>query len=553
MQKSPLRGLALVLATFAPAAVGGCNRPAADGASGTDVAALTAARSAVADATVRDGGFAKMNFGTASTLIAKQSTRSYTRWAYLSFDVANLGGAVTSAKVRVFGRLRSNVPGATVRMGVSPLVAQAPWEERAITWATRPKAGAPLASDVITNQDGWHSFDVTGYVKAQAEAGATQVSFVLRNLESSTEYVELASHEAAANQPELAIDFDPPAPPPAPPVAEVPPAPPASPPPVVEPPPPPPVVEVPPAPPVVEVPPAPPVVEPPPAPTPPAATTGTMLAGCPMYPADNEWNRVISADPVDPSSDTYIAYMHATSHLHADFGSDTSYGIPWTTIRGTQPTVPMTFTYADESDPGPYPIPPAAPVEGPPGSTGDRHVLVLDTDNCKLYETFSSYFVGPGWSADSGAIFDLKSNALRPAGFTSADAAGLPILPGLVRKAEIDAGRITHALRFTLVNTQHAYVHPATHYASSLQNPVYPPLGARVRLKASFDTSGYTGAAKIILTAMKEYGMFLADNGGDWYFSGERNAGWNDDDLDQLKRVPGNAFEVIKHGEVFKN
>ena len=277
---------------------------------------------------------------------------------------------------------------------------------------------------------------------------------------------------------------------------------------------------------------------------PPAGGDGARIAGCAVFPADNPWNRNVSRDPVDPRSDAYIASIGAGRTLHPDFGSNPGYGIPWTTVPGSQPRVPMTFLYADESDPGPYPFPADAPVE----AGGDRHVLVLDRDSCRLYETFDSRYVAPGWRCGSGAVFDLRSNALRPDGWTSADAAGLPILPGLVRRDEVKSGSIRHALRFTTRRTQRAYVAPATHYASSSTDPSLPPMGLRVRLKASYDLSRFRGDALVVLTALKRYGMFLADNGSDWFITGETNRLWDDGDLDQLKSVPGSAFEVVQHG-----
>jgi hypothetical protein len=283
-------------------------------------------------------------------------------------------------------------------------------------------------------------------------------------------------------------------------------------------------------------------------PSPPGFAGGAALIGCPVFPADNPWNRDVSADPIDPLSDAYIASIGAGKFLHADFGSPAEYGIPWTSVPGTQPRVAMSFDYADESDPGPYPFPPDAPVE----AGGDRHVLVLDRDVCRLYETFDSHLQGGGWRCGSGAVFDLRSNALRPDGWTSADAAGLPILPGLVRRDEVKAGEIRHALRFTVQRTQRAYVHPATHFASSSTDPGRPPMGLRVRLKASFDLSRFRGDARVILAALKRYGMFVADNGSDWFVSGETNRQWDDADLDQLKTVPGSAFEVVRLGPLLK-
>jgi hypothetical protein len=278
-----------------------------------------------------------------------------------------------------------------------------------------------------------------------------------------------------------------------------------------------------------------------------AGSGGALIAGCAVFPPDNPWNRDVSRDPVDPGSDAYIRSMNGGgTFLHADFGSDPSYGIPWISVPGSQPRVPMSFDYADESDPGPYPFPPDAPIE----AGGDAHVLVLDREACRLYETFDSHYVGPGWSCGSGAVFDLRSNALRPDGWTSADAAGLPILPGLVRRDEVASGAIRHALRFTVRRTQRAYVHPATHFASDSRDPARPPMGLRVRLKASYDLARFRGDALVILAALKTYGMFVADNGSDWFISGETNTAWNDDDLDQLKTVPGNAFEVVALGEI---
>ncbi len=256
----------------------------------------------------------------------------------------------------------------------------------------------------------------------------------------------------------------------------------------------------------------------------------------------------MSRDPVDPDSDRYIDSIGRDRFLHPDFGSNPGYGIPWITVPASQPRVPMAFDYADESDPGPYPFPRDAPIE----AGGDRHVIVIDRDACLLYETFDSHYVGPGWRCGSGAIFDLRSNRLRPDGWTSADAAGLPIFAGLVRYDEVKGGAIRHALRFTTRRTQRAYVHPATHFASSDRSPSRPPMGLRVRLKASYDLSRFRGDALIILTALRAYGMFVSDNGSDWFITGETNTRWNDDDLDPLKSVPGSAFEVVKLGEIHR-
>jgi hypothetical protein len=277
-----------------------------------------------------------------------------------------------------------------------------------------------------------------------------------------------------------------------------------------------------------------------------------MIDNCQVFPSDNPWNADISNYPVDPNSANYLASMNAaTTNLHPDFGSNPTYGIPYITVPGSQPKVPITFTlYGDQSDPGPYPIPSNAPIEGGANSTGDRHVIVIDRDNCILYEMYDSYYVGSGWDAGSGAIFHFNSDALRPDGWTSADAAGLPIFAGLVRYYEVQQGAINHALRFTVHQTQEGYIHPATHWASNSTNPNLPPMGLRVRLKAGYDISHFTGESKVVLVALKKYGMFVADNGSDWYISGETNTNWNDNDLDQLKTVPASAFEVVKTGTI---
>jgi hypothetical protein len=244
--------------------------------------------------------------------------------------------------------------------------------------------------------------------------------------------------------------------------------------------------------------------------------------------------------------------MSPNTALHADWGdwSMNHYGIPWQTVPGSQPMVQVTFQYASESDPGPYPIPPNALVEGGANSGGDMHVLVLDTGTCALYETWSSTQNGSGWTCGSGAKFDLTSNGLRPDGWTSADAAGLPILPGLVRLAEVKAGSIQHALRFTISSSQQAYIHPATHAAGSA-NASLPPMGLRVRLKASFDVSPFGGPARVILVAMQQYGLILADNGSNWYVSGDSDDGWGSlmDPVSQaFSQVKGSDFEAVETG-----
>jgi hypothetical protein len=276
------------------------------------------------------------------------------------------------------------------------------------------------------------------------------------------------------------------------------------------------------------------------------ATSGASIAGCPLFPADNPWRHNIARDPLSPRSAAWVASVGTGGFLHPDFGANPSYGIPYSVVPSSQAKVKITFTaYGDESNPGPYPIPPNARVE----AGGDRHVLVASGD-CHLYELFGAARQGTGWTAASGAVFDLRSNALRPDGWTSADAAGLPILPGLVRRDEVTAGHIDHALRFTVARTQRGYIHPATHQAGSTTSPAVPPMGARFRLKAAFPISRYHGQARVILQCLQTYGMFVADNGSNWFVSGATDPGWDDADLNQLKSVPGSAFEVVNSGPV---
>ena len=283
-----------------------------------------------------------------------------------------------------------------------------------------------------------------------------------------------------------------------------------------------------------------------------------VIGGCAIFPADNPWNTRID-DPskfkVHGNWSKYQTTMHLTTALHADWGnwSTDKYGIPYATVPATQPPVPITFTYASESDPGPYPIPPTVKIEGGGGTTGDRHILIIETGSCTLYETWASLKTGSTWSAGSGAKFNLKSNALRKDGWTSADAAGLPVLPGLVRIAEVKAGAINHAIRFTMNNTQNAYIHPATH-AAGLSGTDFPPLGLRLRLKASFDLTKYTGAPLVILTAMKQYGVILADNGSNWYISGDSDDAWTATLMDSVSaafgKVTGGDFEAVETGPI---
>jgi hypothetical protein len=293
-----------------------------------------------------------------------------------------------------------------------------------------------------------------------------------------------------------------------------------------------------------------PVAPPPPSGPNPTMTANGSLRGCPVFPADNAWNEDITTLPVSSRSAAYLTSIGLAGHLHADFGGGGAYGIPYVTVQA-EPPVPLNFTaYGDESDPGPYPVPLAAPVEGGASSDGDRHVLAVDTDHCKLYEMYRAFPRGNRWDADAGAVFDLRSDALRPDGWTSADAAGLPIFPGLVRYDEVSSGAIRHALRFTVARTQQGYIHPATHDASSSTDPNLPPMGLRLRLKASFDTTSFHGEARVVLEALKRYGMIVADNGSNWYITGASDPRWNDTDLNQLKTVPGSAFEVVDTGPI---
>ena len=270
---------------------------------------------------------------------------------------------------------------------------------------------------------------------------------------------------------------------------------------------------------------------------------------CPIFPKSNPWNQQVDRLPVAANSDAIIRSIGPDETLHADFGSGlwegAPIGIPITVVRGRQRKVRIRFEYADESDRGPYPIPRNVKIEGGRRSDGDRHALLLDRDDCRLYELFALYPSASGWRAGSGAIWNLRSNRLRPAGWTSADAAGLPILPGLARFDEVMRGRIDHALRFTVRRTRRAYVYPARHHASDSTDANLPPMGLRLRLKASFRTAGYPRQARIVLEALKRYGMLVADNGSDWYISGAPDPRWSNDQLHTLHRVPGSAFEVV--------
>ena len=285
-----------------------------------------------------------------------------------------------------------------------------------------------------------------------------------------------------------------------------------------------------------------------------SGTPPPQIAGCDIFPGDNIWNTPIDTLPVHPNSDNYISTIGANAILHADFGSgvwppgsNSPIGIPYVEVPGSQPKVPITFFwYPDESDPGPYPIPSDAPIEGGPDSDGDRHVIVLDQDNCILYEMYYAFpQVGGSWEAANGAVYDLASHDLRPDGWTSGDAAGLPILPGLVRYDEVESGEIRHAIRFTAPETQSAHIWPARHDASGNTGSSYPPMGLRLRLRADYDISGFSEKVQVILQALKTYGLILADNGSPWYISGAPNDGWNNDMLHEMDVITGSDFEAV--------
>jgi hypothetical protein len=279
-----------------------------------------------------------------------------------------------------------------------------------------------------------------------------------------------------------------------------------------------------------------------------AATTSPAVGSCPMFPADNVWNTDVSTLPVNPLSATWIASSGGPSRLiHPDWGpsgTSTPYGIPWQLVDASHQKVAVAFQYADESDPGPYPLGPDTPIEGG-SSSSDRHALVVDQSTCTLYETWSTYYDPNGSHAGSGAVFDLRSDTLRPAGWTSADAAGLPILPGLVRWTEVQSGAIRHAIRFTVQQTDTAYIWPARHQAGAASSTSLPPMGARFRLKGSVDLSHFSAPARVILTALQHYGLILADNGSNWYFQGDTDPGWPDSVISELKTIPAGDFEAV--------
>lgn len=282
------------------------------------------------------------------------------------------------------------------------------------------------------------------------------------------------------------------------------------------------------------------------------------LNGYRPFPDDNPWNMPVDKLPLDPKAETYINAIGREKPLHPDFGANWNgapFGIPYMVVDKSTPRVPLGFVYADESDPGPYPVPDDAPIEGGEKAEGDRHILILHRDEKKLYEIFAATPQREKGKitrieAGGGAIFDLTSNALRPAGWTSADAAGLPIFPGLVRYDEVARGEIRHALRFTVQNTQRGYIAPATHWASNSNDRNLPPMGLRLRLKSNFDISGFPPGARVILRALQTYGMIVADNGSDWFLSGAPDTRWNDEQLSTLRRLRGRDFEAVKTGEV---
>ena len=284
-------------------------------------------------------------------------------------------------------------------------------------------------------------------------------------------------------------------------------------------------------------------------PQPPADLSPTAKS----LPTEAAWNQDVSKAPRAKSSAAIIRYIESNGggDIHPDFGSPRSYGFPYAVVDSGQPKLPIHYTaYGSESSPGPFPVPasPAALVEGGNGSDGDRHVLVVDRGECKLYELYRAFYVAtpqPHWNADGGVAWDLDSAALRPDGWTSADAAGLPIFPGLVRYDEVAAGQLEHAIRVTFESTRDAWVHPASHCAGDTDSAAAPAMGTRLRLKAGYGLGRFSGAARTIAEAMKRYGLIVADNGSNWYLSGSSDRRWDDENLGQLKRIPGSAFEVV--------
>jgi hypothetical protein len=269
-----------------------------------------------------------------------------------------------------------------------------------------------------------------------------------------------------------------------------------------------------------------------------------------MFPSDNIWNTDISSLPVELHSPQWLASMSSSStHLHPDFGPSgdptNPYGMPYTVVSAGHPFVNVSFQYASESDPGPYPFGADTPIEGGQGASGDRHAIMVDPTTCTLYELYDAHYSAGGSTAGSGAIWNLRSNALRPDGWTSADAAGLPIMPGLLRYDEVLSGQITHAIRMTAQTTDTSYLWPARHEAGSRSDPTLPPMGARFRLKANFNMAGYSAQAQVVLRAMQHYGLILADNGSNWYVSGAPSPHWSNDQLHALGSLTGSDFEVV--------
>ena len=284
-----------------------------------------------------------------------------------------------------------------------------------------------------------------------------------------------------------------------------------------------------------------------------SSTSGTRVPGapgCPMFPSNNIWNTPITNLPVNAESAKWLAAMSSSStYLHPDFGPsgdpNTPYGIPFVVVNPKHPLVHVTFDYADESNAGPYPFGASTTTEGGVSSTGDRHAIMVSPKTCKLYELYDATYSPSGSTAGSGAIWNLRSNALRPAGWTSADAAGLPILPGLLTYSEVKSGKITHAIRMTAEMTDTAYIWPARHEAGSRNDPSLPPMGARFRLDVSFDISKYSKSAQVVLRAMQQYGLILADNGSNWYFQGAATSKWPISLINELKSIPASAFQAV--------
>jgi hypothetical protein len=283
-----------------------------------------------------------------------------------------------------------------------------------------------------------------------------------------------------------------------------------------------------------------------------SAGQGASMNGFVPFANSSLWNTDISSAPVDPNSTSIITNWVGSVNVHPDWGTDPTYGIPYVVVNGSQALVDVNLgAYGDESDPGPMPVPANAPVEGGSSSTGDRHVLVLDNGNCFLYELYNSSVNSNGsWTADSTAVWDLLGDEQRPYTWTSADAAGLPIFPGLVRYDEVAAGKIAHAFRFTLPKSRAAFTPPASHWAANSSDPTAPPMGMRLRLKSGYDISGFDAPMQVILTAMKKYGLILADNGSALFVTGASDSRWGSD-LESLKTVPSSAFEVVQMNPVY--